>query len=962
MRFGWGNGYVINWVPNVTGLYKNNSPLSGPVSTTDGVSNVWASPATTQVYTAVVNAKGCLSNPSNPDTVFVNPAPPVTISPAGPQAICAGNSVTLCAPSGATMTYQWYRGTTPIAGATGNCYIVTTAGSYSVSVTNATSGCNAKSAATVVTVKPLPTVSISAGGPTSFCNGDSVLLSATSNAATGAVYQWYNGTAPIPVPIGAQQNYTAKATGSYHVEVTEPNGCTGVSTPINVNVTTVADSVTASGSTTFCAGGSVQLCAPTTGPGSPYTYQWNSSGSPISGATSACYTATTTGNYTVTITSASTGCSTNSGTKSVVVGPAPSSAIMPSGSVVLCSSGSVTLNTNSAPGLTYQWYKGGTAITGANSSTLVVTNTPALGSGSYTVNVAITSSPACNSTTSTPTVVTMSPTPSASFAAASTTTFCAGDSVVFNYNGTTGVSQQWMSNGAVIPGATAGSYTAKTSGSYSVIATTGAGCSDTSASTTVTVNPLPTVAITSGGPTAICSLSSVSLCAPTGFVSYQWKQNGSNVPGGGTSNCYSANTTNNFTVTVSDNNGCVNTSVPVGVLVNPLPVVTTSPIDTVTICGGTVITISGSPCSNTNYSYQWRNFTGNIGGATACSYTTGTAGRYRLKVTNNLTGCADSSREVVLVTTTPPTATATRVGSGTICEGDSARLNANTGAGLSYQWNYNGNPVAGATASSFYAKSQGSYTVTVSRGTCASTSAAVSINVNPAPAAFITYNTALEFCEGSAVALNANIGTGLSYLWYLNDTPTTNTSGLYVAMKTGTYSLKTTNSLGCSSFSDTLHITVYDAPEPTIIRTGVTMTTAQSYAEYQWFLNNVAIGGATSQSYTATENGAYKVRVKDVNSCEGYSTLEFVQNVGITPTPTSLAIKVFPNPTTGILNIDAPVKVKASLHDVAGKIVAEESGVKQMDISRVANGMYLLYIYDMNGKALRIDKVTKSDR
>src|SRR5690606_20297333 len=135
MRLGWGNGYVINWVPNVTGLYKSYPPASGPISTTDTFSSVWASPATPQVYTAVVNALGCLSNPSNPDTVFVNAAPPVTINPAGPQAICAGASVTLCAPSGATMTYQWYRGSTAISGATGNCYTATTAGSYSVQVT-----------------------------------------------------------------------------------------------------------------------------------------------------------------------------------------------------------------------------------------------------------------------------------------------------------------------------------------------------------------------------------------------------------------------------------------------------------------------------------------------------------------------------------------------------------------------------------------------------------------------------------------------------------------------------------------------------------------------------------------------------------------------------------------------------------------------------------------------------------
>jgi hypothetical protein len=368
---------------------------------------------------------------------------------------------------------------------------------------------------------------------------------------------------------------------------------------------------------------------------------------------------------------------------------------------------------------------------------------------------------------------------------------------------------------------------------------------------------------------------------------------------------------------------------------------------------------------NTNYSYKWKNTSGYIALATQSSYTTGTANSYSVEITNTVTGCVATSAPIVLTVTPPPAASVTRAtGAGAICSNDSVKLLANLGAGLTYQWSYNGVPIAGATDTILYAKAQGTYTVSVFNGSCSNTSPGMLIQVNPSPAAFITYNNNLAFCEGSAVVLTANAGNGLAYQWFINDTATTNTSNAFVATTTGVYKLTTRNGFGCTSTSDTLHVTVYPAPNPVIVRTGsdgTIMSTAQAYASYQWFLNNSAIGGATSQTYIATQNGAYKVRVTDSNGCENFSTLIFIQNVGIIPTAVSAAIKVFPNPTSGILHIDAPVKVKLNLRDVTGKTVAEDEAVKEMDITKVANGMYLLYISDMNGKTLRIDKVTKTD-
>ena len=134
MQFGILVPPSLNWL-NVTKLYKN-AALTTPVALTDTIRTVYAAPSTTTAYRAVANLQGCLSDPSDYDTVFVNPIPDVTITPAGSNTICNGNSVTFCVPSGASQTFQWYKGTTAIAGATGNCYAATIAGSYKVTATN----------------------------------------------------------------------------------------------------------------------------------------------------------------------------------------------------------------------------------------------------------------------------------------------------------------------------------------------------------------------------------------------------------------------------------------------------------------------------------------------------------------------------------------------------------------------------------------------------------------------------------------------------------------------------------------------------------------------------------------------------------------------------------------------------------------------------------------------------------
>ncbi|MCU0443110.1 MAG: hypothetical protein MUE96_11990 [Bacteroidia bacterium] len=109
-----------------------------------------------------------------------------------------------------------------------------------------------------------------------------------------------------------------------------------------------------------------------------------------------------------------------------------------------------------------------------------------------------------------------------------------------------------------------------------------------------------------------------------------------------------------------------------------------------------------------------------------------------------------------------PTATITPAGATTFCAGGTVVLNANTGSGLTYQWQLNGNNISGATNASYTANAAGSYTVVVSQNGCTATSAAAVISILQGPVASITAPASTILCAGSAIVLNANTGSGLS--------------------------------------------------------------------------------------------------------------------------------------------------------------------------------------------------------
>ncbi|HEX5003268.1 MAG TPA: T9SS type A sorting domain-containing protein [Bacteroidia bacterium] len=108
-------------------------------------------------------------------------------------------------------------------------YTWTTSGTYTDTIPNAT-GCD--SIITInLTILPSPVVAITASGPTTFCQGDSVVLSATPGIFG---YQWHRRN--LPIAGATDSTFTVKYKGPYKCVAQNSVGCSDTSNKITVSV------------------------------------------------------------------------------------------------------------------------------------------------------------------------------------------------------------------------------------------------------------------------------------------------------------------------------------------------------------------------------------------------------------------------------------------------------------------------------------------------------------------------------------------------------------------------------------------------------------------------------------------------------------------------------------------------------------------------------------------------------
>ena len=536
---------------------------STTISASGGTSYAWydgstliASTASTSVtpgsqtqYSCVVtDGSGCQSTVYTTVSVNTPPTAP-TITPSGATTFCSGGDVDLTSSYGSGNVWSNAQ--------TGSTITVNSSGAYSVTYTDG-NGCSSTSTPVTVTVVTPPTISAGTVSDPSACATATGSIQ-VSGSGTGDV-SWSGSATGSATGVTLPYTIPSLAAGSYNITYTDGTGCT--SNTLNQSLTDptppTSPVITPSGATTFCNGGSVTLS-------SSYAAGNNWSNS----ATTQDIVVTTSGTYSVTYTDGS-GCSASSSPVVVTVNNNPSApTISAGGATTFCDGGSVTLTSSQGTGNSWS--------TSATTQAINVTT-----SGSYTVTY--TNANGC-STTSTPTVVTVNPIPTApTISAGGATTFCAGGSVTLTSSQASG--NNWSTT------ETTQAISVTSSGSYTVAYTDGNGCQATSTPTVVTVNALPTV--NAGSDQTVCEGTQVTLSG-SGASTYTWDNSVTD----GVGFTPSSGTTT-YTVTGTDANGCSNTD-QVDVIVNALPAVTFSSLSN-TCENYAAFTLSGGSPSGGTYS------------------------------------------------------------------------------------------------------------------------------------------------------------------------------------------------------------------------------------------------------------------------------------------------------------------------------------------------------------------------
>lgn len=688
-------------------------------------------------------------------------------------------------------------------------------------------------------------------------------------------------TNPVTDPWGNNEDYGVGFQRAYAIR---PVLCPGFS----ANPTSTDAVCTSNGTATV---------APTGGE-EPYTYNWSNGGTADNISAPA-------GTYSVTITD-NLGCQENTSVtiNSSTVSIASTTGVNDATCTTADGGASVTPSNGTAP-YTYAWSNGGV-------NNAINNLTP----GNYSVT--ITDSKGC---TGTNTAVVGTNTVILTSTVSTTAAICAasnGSASVTITNGTSPYTYAWSNGGinAAINNVAAANYT--------VTITDSKGCVGENTATVAIGGT--TLNSTTSSTSATCAVTdgtaSVTVNNGQQPYTYAWSNSGNTASITGL-------TAGNYSVTVTDANGCTGSnSVSVSSSAIVIAATVSSTDATCTAANGSLTAV---PTNGTSpYTYNW---SGSQTGSTATNLA---AGNYTVTITDAV-GCTGATNATVTATVLTLSTTTNATSATCTASNGSVSVAVNNGTSpYTYVWSNGGNTDVVNN------QPAGSYTVTATDANGCSATASVDVLTDNVILSLTTSTTETGCTTSAGTATVDNVTDGTAPYTYLWSDASTNATA--TALAAGGYQVTVTDANGCSA---TAGVTVGTAALPTATATAtdvdcsggatggadVTLSGAATPVTYLWS------NGATTQSIANLAAGSYNVTATDDNGCSVTASVTVNE-------PTALAVTASvsnaTNGNNGAVNINVTGGSPAYSYNWSNSAVTE-------DISGLGAGTYTVTVTDNNG-------------
>ncbi len=439
----------------------------------------------------------------------------------------AGNNIT---------SWSWNFGDANTSILQNPCHVYASPGTYTVTLTVSNGICNAVYSMTI-NVPAQPTAAFTTNAPA--CVNQPVQFIDGSFTSIN-YWSWHFGDGGTSLNQSPWHSYFSAGIFIDTLIVRDIYGCydTLISS-ITIASPTLSGNISAFPDTIVCAGTNVLLVAPTCG---TCSYLWSN------GSANDSITVTSTGIYSVTITDAG-GCPYVTFIQ-IIVNNAPPAVIVNSGDADLCLGEFTSLSVPYNITWTYSWISNDPNANGATANSVFV-NSSLMGPGVFTYQVIVTdTSTGCGDTSLPYVIIVHLPPVPPIITPLTSTTVCKGDTIIMvASHPDPSVTLQWTT------GAITDTIYVTENGCYGVEATDTFGCSS-NATLCVTVNPLPELCTFYEGCFDTCAPYTV--CAPAGST-WQWLNNGIPMPGD-TMQCLTTSLSGAYSVIVTNNFGCVDTT------------------------------------------------------------------------------------------------------------------------------------------------------------------------------------------------------------------------------------------------------------------------------------------------------------------------------------------------------------------------------------------------------------------